>query len=79
MNLVGKQKVSFTDQNTGVLIEGVKLHYTDYQENVSGMAALTKFIRTDHPLYQKALDIPLGEVEIKYGRRDSFLDLIPIN
>lgn len=44
MQLVGKQNISFTD-NSGQLIEGVKLHFIGADDRVIGQAALTQFIK----------------------------------
>lgn len=78
MNLVGKQIVSFTDRSTGELIEGVKLHFNCADNGVVGLAAMTQFIRKDHPCYQKAVELPLGEFNIIYGRRNSVQDIIAL-
>lgn len=76
MELVGKQMVSFPDRSTGELIEGIKLHYTGVENGVVGLAALTQFIRKDHPCYNKACNLPLGNFNIIYGRRNSVQDII---
>lgn len=76
MELVGKQMVSFTDRSTGELIEGIKLHYTGVENGVSGLAALTQFIRKDHPCYDKAIQLSFGEFDIIYGRRNSVQNII---
>lgn len=76
MELVGKQNVNFTNQQTGEVIEGVKLHFISPENNVTGLAAMTQFIRKDHPAYEKALDLPLGNFNIIYGRRGSVQDII---
>lgn len=75
MNLVGKQKISFYDQQ-GQLIEGVKLHFTGYDNRVIGQAAMTQFIRTDHPCYDAALALKIGEFDIIYGRKDSVQKIV---
>lgn len=75
MELVGKQVLNFTDKKTGELIQGIRLHFVAPDDNVKGQAAVTKFIRIDSPLYQKACDIPLGPFNIVFGRRDSVLDI----
>lgn len=68
--LVGKSKYDFfNDKNERVA--GVKLHIVCYDERVYGNAALQKSIKIDHPLYQEACDLPLGEIDIQYGRKDS--------
>ena len=76
MELVGKQMVSFTDRSTGELIEGIKLHYTGVENGVVGLAALTQFIRKDHPCYDKACNLKLGNFNIIYGRRNSVQDIL---
>ena len=76
MNLVGKQNVKFTNQETGEVIEGVKLHFTGYDPNVRGEAAMTQFIRCDHPCYSKAIAIDLGEFNIIYGRKGIVQDIL---
>lgn len=76
MQLIGKQCVSFTDRTTGELIEGVKLHFNCPDNGVVGLAAMTQFIRKEHPCYQKAMDLSLGDFNIIYGRRNSIQDII---
>ena len=76
MDLVGKQMVSFTDRSTGELIEGIKLHYTGVENGVAGLAALTQFIRKDHPCYDKACKLNFGTFNIIYGRRNSVQDIL---
>ena len=77
MKLVGKQDLSFTDRETNELIEGVKLHLVGVDQRVQGEAVMTKFIRKDNPLYPDAIAIPLGEVVIQYGPRDSVQGIYP--
>ena len=76
MELVGKQNVKFVDRESGELIEGVKLHFTGADNNVSGLAAMTQFIRKDHPCYDKALACPFGKFTIIYGRRNTVQDIL---
>lgn len=76
MELVGTRDLSFVDQKSGELIEGVQLHYICPDDKVVGQAAMTKFIRKGTALYEKAKQIPLGEFTIIYGRRDSVQDFI---
>ena len=71
--LIGKQMVSFPDQKTGQLVEGVKLHMTAPSDNVSGLSAVTQFIRKGHVVYDAAVALPLGDIEIDYGFRGSIL------
>lgn len=75
MQLVGKQKISFTNDQ-GQVIQGVKLHYVGPDDRVAGMAALTKFVSMDSPLFDAALQLQLGEFDIIYGRRDSIQKFI---
>lgn len=79
MNLVGRQILSFPDNKTGEIVNGVKLHFTGAENRVIGQAALTQFIRDTHPCYQKALDCPFGEFNIIYGRNNSVQDIIAMN
>lgn len=76
MNLVGKQMVSFTNRESGEFIEGIKLHFTGVETGVVGLAAMTQFIRKDHPCYEKACSLPLGNFNIIYGRRNSVQDIL---
>lgn len=75
--LVGKQKVDFyNDKNQH--IQGVKLHMYGYGGLCyEGVDALHQFIATDHPCYQKALEVPLGPVDIRYGRKNLVIDILP--
>lgn len=75
MQLVGKQMISFTD-NSGQLVEGVKLHFIGADDRVMGQAALTQFIRKTHPCYNAALQLELGEFDILYGRNNSIQKII---
>lgn len=76
MELVGKQMVSFTNRDTGELVEGIKLHCTGVENGVVGLAAITQFIKKDHPCYEKACTLPLGKINIIYGRRNSVQDIL---
>lgn len=75
MQLVGKQRISFTDQQ-GNLIEGIKLHFTGVDNRVSGLAAMTQFIRVDHPCYSEAANLMVGEFDIIYGRNNSIQRIV---
>ena len=72
ITLVGKQMVNFTNPE-GEKVEGVKLHMTVPDDRVSGLAAVTQFIRKDHGCYSSAVGLPLGEIIIEYGFRGSIL------
>lgn len=77
MVLVGKQIVHpFPNRETGEIIEGIKLHYTAPDEKVIGNAAFTKFINKTSPLYEKAINLELGDFIILFGRKDSVIDLL---
>lgn len=75
MQLVGKQMISFRDNN-GQMIEGIKLHFTGADDRVMGQAALTQFIRKEHPCYNAALQLEMGEFDILYGRNNSIQKII---
>ena len=45
--LVGVQKISFENENTGELIDGVKIHMLYPDVDVHGLKADTKFIKTE--------------------------------
>lgn len=68
MELVGKQDVKFTG-NDGNMIEGIKLHILDKSEFVMGRMCVTEFLRVIHPCFVKAQGLPLGEINIMYGRK----------
>lgn len=70
VTLVGKSKYDFVNDN-GERVAGVKLHYVCYDERVEGNAALQKAIKRDHPLYNEACNLPLGQIDIQYGRKDA--------
>lgn len=76
--LIGKQMVSFSDSKTGQLIEGVKLHMTAPNDNVSGLSAVTQFIRKGHSVYDVAMALPLGDIEFVYGFGGSILSVHPV-
>lgn len=78
MKLVGKQMVNFVSRDTGEEVKGIKLHYLCSDNNVSGHAAATQFIRADNPCYEKAVNIPLGEFSITYGRKGSVEDIVSL-
>ena len=74
--LVGKQNVDFyNDKNQHIC--GVKLHLTGFGGMCYvGIDAIHQFISTDHPCYQKALEVPLGPINIQYGRKNLVIDII---
>lgn len=77
MELVGKQMVDFIDKE-GKRIQGIKLHLVAPDPKVEGRASITQFIRSDSPLYNKAVDCSLGPIVITYGYRGAIVDLYSI-
>lgn len=77
MRLIGKQMVHFyNDKNE--LVEGVKLHCIGLLDRVYGEACITHFVNINSPLYQQALDLPLGEIDIKYGFKGSIQGFVSL-
>lgn len=70
MKYVGRQMVDFVNPQ-GERIQGVKLHLIGLDNRVEGEACTTQFINVTSPLYNTAVTLPFGEVDIVYGQRGS--------
>lgn len=68
MEYVGRQMVDFTDAN-GKQVQGIKMHLVGLDNRVEGKACMTQFINFTSPLYNTAVSMPFGEVDIVYGQR----------
>lgn len=70
MKYVGRQFVDFVNPQ-GDRVQGVKLHLVGLDNRVEGQACITQFINVSSPLYNDAVSLNFGEVEVVYGQRGS--------
>lgn len=77
MKIVGKQTMSFKSKETGELITGIKLHYSEENDKVQGLAVGTEFVVEAKDCYNDALSLPLNAsvqfIYNKYGKVDGIV------
>lgn len=72
--LVGKQLVDFTN-NDGQRVSGIKLHIVGIDPRVRGEACITPFFNSDHPLVEVAANVPLGDINLDFGPKNSIVGI----
>lgn len=78
MKYVGRQFVDFVNPQ-GERVQGVKLHLVGLDNRVEGQACITQFINATSPLYNDAVSLNFGEVEIVYGQRGSVQKIVSVS
>lgn len=76
MEYVGRQFVDFVNPQ-GERVQGVKLHLVGLDNRVEGQACITQFINVTSPLYNDAVSLNFGAVDIVYGQRGSVQSIRP--
>lgn len=75
MEVVGIQKVDFTNRSTKETVVGVKLYMTYRQEGVEGIACDSKFFAADSVFYRDACAASVGDsLMMSYSPKGKLID-----